>query len=244
MSMNRRGFTKLCLSAASLLGSGFPLLASGKARSRKYHRVELVDAHARAIHTTDLKVGENYIFHYPYVTTPCFLINLGKGTEPGNKLETEDGRSYQWAGGAGPERAIVAYSAICAHLMTHPAQAVSFINYRHESAGFKDLNEDQVRRSNIIYCCSEKSVYDASNGAQVLGGPAPQPLAVIVLEYDDREDSYYATGTLGGEMFEKFFEEFSFRLSLEHRTSDIRQQASNHATVLSLAEFCKNQVYC
>ena len=242
--MNRRGFTKLCLSAASLLGSGFPLLAGGNARSQKYNRVELVDAHEGPIHTSDLKVGENYIFHYPYVTTPCFLINLGKGTKQGKKLETEDGQKYRWVGGAGPHRAIVAYSAICAHMMTHPAQAVSFINYRHEPASFKDLNEDQVRRSNIIYCCSEKSVYDAFNGAQVLGGPAPQPLAVIVLEYDELKDGYYATGTLGGEMFEKFFEEFGFRLSLEHRTNDIRQQASNQVTVLSLAEFCKNQVYC
>ena len=244
MNINRRGFTKFCLSAASLIGSGFPLLASGNARSRKYNRVELVDLNERPIHTSDLKVGENYIFHYPYVTTPCFLINLGKRPDPGKKLETEDGRQYRWEGGAGPDRAIVAYSAICAHMMTHPAQAVSFINYRHESASFKDLNEDQVRRSNIIYCCSEKSVYDASNGAQVLGGPAPQPLAVIVLDYDDRNDRYYATGTLGGEMFEKFFQEFGFRLSLEHRINDVRQQTSNRVTVLSLAEFCKNQVFC
>jgi len=37
------------------------------------------------------------------------------------------------------------------------------------------------------------------------GGPAPQPLAAIELDYDPESDSIYATGTVGGEMFERYF---------------------------------------
>ena len=96
----------------------------------------------------------------------------------------------------------------------------------------------------MIYCCSEKSVYDAKRGANVLGGPAPQPLAVVVLEHDVEDDTYFATGTEGGEMFDQFFKEFEFRLSLEYQTENIRQETFDRAVVLPLDEYCKNQVMC
>ena len=49
----------------------------------------------------------------------------------------------------------------------------------------------------------------------MVAGPAPQPLATILLEHDAQKDELVAVGTFGGEMFATFFEKFGFRLQLE-----------------------------
>ena len=67
----------------------------------------------------------------------------------------------------------------------------------------------------VITCCSDRSVYDPAAGARVVSGPAPQPLATILLEHDPRADEIWAVGTFGGEMFAEFFRRFEFRLQLE-----------------------------
>jgi Rieske Fe-S protein len=240
--VTRRGFVRLCTAAVTLLTASPALLARTDSTLRRYERARLVDDRGRPIAAARLKEGENYIFHYPYVTTPCFLINLGKPAKSAT-LRTEDGKEYQWSGGVGPRRAVVAFAAICAHKMTHPAKQVSFINYRHEPATFQNARDEASQRSQVIYCCSEKSVYDPVDGARVLGGPAKQPLTAIVLEQDGR-DNLYAIGTLGGELYDKFFETFSSRLSLEFRTSDVRRPVKASATVIPLTAYCSNQVLC
>lgn len=244
MKITRRGFAKLCVSAVPLWGKVSAVIANEQTVARRYQRVKLVNGRDQPIHSSDLTVGETYIFHYPYITTPCFILNLGQRTARDVELSREDGVRYHWPGGVGPKGSVVAYSAICAHMMTHPARTVSFINYRHEPVTFKDTQEERVRRSNVIYCCSEKSVYDAAQGAHVLGGPAPQPLAVIVLEHRAEDDTYFATGTEGGEMFGRFFKEFDHRLTLEHQTKDVRRETTDRVVVLTLNEYCKNQVRC
>ena len=241
---NRRSFVKLCASAIALVTASPSVLAQKDRVLRRYQRVQLVDAWDRPITVADLKEGENYLFHYPYITTPCFLLNLGKPTASETTLTTEDGRSYRWQGGVGPKRSVVAFSAICAHRMTYPARAVSFINYRHRKVRFTDKGKHKAERSQIIYCCSEKSVYDPSDGARVLGGPAPQPLAAVELEYDKQDGILYATGTYGGDLFDKFFKVFGFRLQLEFRTPHIRDEVTRTARVMPLAEYCQTQVLC
>jgi hypothetical protein len=108
----------------------------------------------------------------------------------------------------GAEKNIVAYSAICAHKLTYPTKQVSFIGFRAEPS-------PTSARGKVITCCSDRSVYDPSAGAKVLSGPAPQPLATILLDYDAKLDEATATGTFGGEMFDEFFRKYSFRLDLE-----------------------------
>ena len=238
----RRGFVRLCTAAVTLLTASPSLLAKTDLRLRRYERVRLIDELGRPVSPAHLKEGENYIFHYPYLATPCFLINLGKPTHAAT-LRTEDGKEYHWSGGVGPHRTIVAFAAICAHKMTHPAHQVSFINYRHEPAAFLNSDNETSKRAQIIYCCSEKSVYDALDGARVLGGPAKQPLTAIVLEQDKR-GHLYAIGTLGGELYDKFFATFSSRLSLEFRTTDIRRPIKTETTVVPLSEYCRNQILC
>lgn len=220
------------------------LLANQDPVIQRYNRVKLVDARKQPITADRLAEGKSYVFNYPYVTTPCFLLNLGKPANGDELLKTEAGQEYRWKGGVGPHRSIVSFCAICAHKMTHPSKAVSFINYRHEDVSFKDTTENEVRRPGVIYCCSEKSVYDPARGARVLGGPAPQPLAAIALEYDEEEDAIFATGTYGGELYRKFFDTFAFRLALEYETSDIQRKVSGTATVTSIEDYSATQMLC
>lgn len=241
---NRREFVKLCGSAALAVSVNPQLLAHESQSARFYHRVRLVDGKDKSISANQLEIGTSYIFSYPYVTTPCFLINLGRPAIQKTELATKQGDKYQWPGGVGPKHSIVAFSAICAHKMSHPARSVSFINYRHEKVSFTNGEESPESRSQVIYCCSENSVYDPAKGGQVLGGPAPQPLAAVLLDYDKGDGNLFAIGTMGGEMFDPFFEKFWFRLSLENQIEDVRTPISKTSPVVTIEEFSTTQGIC
>jgi arsenite oxidase small subunit len=241
---SRRNFVKLCASAVAGVTASPHVLARHETAPRPYDRVRLVDAWGETVRAADLKAGENYLFHYPFVATPCFLLNLGKPVVDSCELTTAGGDRYRWNGGVGPGRSVVAFSAICAHKMTHPARSVSFINYRHEDVNFTNSNAQSSRRGQVIYCCSERSVYDPALGAQVLGGPAPQPLATVLLDYDHAEDAFYATGTHGGEMFDRYFEKFEHRLILEYATDHVRNLVSGTSRVMPLTDYCRTRVLC
>lgn len=241
---SRRDFVKLCASAVATASASPGLLAREGGVTRQYTRAKLVDRHGVPFTADRLTTGENFLFHYPHVSTPCFLIDLGEPAVEPTLLVTENGELYEWQGGVGPERSIVAFSAICAHRMTHPAKSVSFINYRHETVSYWDGDKQLAERSKVIYCCSEKSVYDPRRGAQVLGGPAPQPLATILLEHDPGDGTLHATGTYGGVMFDQYFQKFADRLVLEHGTDDIREPVDRTAVVMHLDDYCSTQILC
>jgi len=176
--------------------------------ARRYDRVKLVDAGGKAVKAKALKANFCYVFNFPYVSTPCFLLNLDRPVPDKVGLKTEAGNPYDWPGGVGTSKTIVAYSAICAHQLAYPTSQVSFIGFR---AGPSAANS----RGKVITCCADKSVYDPFAGAKVVSGPAPQPLAAILLEHDARSDELYAVGTFGGEKFNEFFQKYDFKLTLE-----------------------------
>lgn len=238
----RRGFMKICLSAVTLVTAS-PRVLAGRNAVHRYPPARLIDPQNHPVALDRLTVGETYVFHYPHVSTPCFLIDLGRPVEADTTLHTENGETYHWPGGIGPNRSVVAFSAICAHRMSHPAREVSFINYRHEPVVFSDSGHQRVERSQVIYCCSERSVYDPLQGARVLGGPAKQPLAAIVLE-QAADGSVSAVATCGGELFARFFREFGERLVLEYRTRNIERLVSDTTTVMPIGEFSQNQMLC
>ena len=243
--MQRRGFVKLCAGAVAGISAGAEVLARDHNLYRQYERVAMVDPETgRNVPVSSLEVGETYLFHYPYVSTPCFLINLGRSVKPADNLHTREGYRYRWQGGSGPSNSIVAFSAICAHKMSHPAPSVSFINYRHEEVRFRNSEDAIEKRAGVIYCCSERSVYDPANGATVLGGPAPQPLAAIELDYDDVEDSLYATATIGGEMFDRYFRSFHDRLVLQLGSTDIDRALKHSTELVRLSDYTRNQISC
>jgi len=243
--MKRRGFVKLCASAVAGITASPELIAQSDQEYRRYHRVALSDTRSgQPVRASSLEVGETYLFHYPFVATPCFLIDLGRPIKTNTVLQTEDGSPYHWAGGAGPNRSVVAFSAICAHRMSHPAKSVSFINYRHEQVTFRNSQDQIEQRSGVIYCCSENSVYDPAEGGRVLGGPAQQPLAAIELDYNVEQDSFYSTGTIGGEMFEKYFGHFGERLVLDHGRTDIDSMIVGSTGLMRLSDFTEHQISC
>ena len=144
----------------------------------------------------------------------------------------------------GEGRSVVAFAAICAHRMTHPARDVSFINYRHGKVRYLDSRDRAREGSGVIFCCSEKSVYDPADGARVLGGPAKQPLATILLQAEPGTGALYALGTLGGEMYDAYFEKFAFRLALEHRTSHIQRPAGATSVVMDIETYSRTIMQC
>lgn len=235
--MERRDFIRVC--AASAIGLGAQeAFAAADAQPRRYARAQLTDETGRPLRAAQLAAGENYVFHYPFAGTPCFLLNIGRPTAQNVPLKTENGAAYQWPGGVGPQRAIVGYSAICSHQLTYPTRQISFISYRERSTA------SRISKPNMIHCCSEHSEYDPAAGARVMGGPAPQPLCAILLEHDPATDALFATGTLGGEMFNQFFSKYEMRLSLELGSTQARQRVTGRTTVTTLARFCKQQVRC
>ena len=229
--MERRGFIRFCAASAAALGAP---QVSADARAQFYGKARLVDGKGAPLRAKAIPANRNFIFHYPFAATPCFLLNLGKSVTAA-QLKTVAGEAYEWKGGVGATRSVVAYSAICAHRLSYPTKDISFISYRVEKNA-------RNRIGNVIHCCSEHSQYDPAEGARVVAGPAPQPLATILLEHDLKTDELHAVGTLGGEMFTEFFDKFGFKLELEHGTP--RAAVAGNCVVQELENYCKQQVKC
>ncbi len=233
--MERRDFVKLC--AASAAATTLPTEADAATlKTRLYRRSKLVDERGQPIRSDSLQAGVNYVFEYPFAATPCFLLRLAKPPAGGIDLRTESGLAYRWEGGVGPEKTVVAYSAICAHKLTYPTRQVSFIGYR-------DKPSPVAGAGKVITCCSDRSVYDPSAGARVVSGPAPQPLATVLLEHDAKRDEFFAVGTFGGEMFETFFQKFGFRLDLE-RGGRAKAEADDSVVVRPLSTYSAQWAQC
>lgn len=239
---SRRAFVGACGSALALAASTSGRAGLEKRPVREFSRANLSWWNGEPLELERLVVDTEYVFHYPYHSTPCFLIRLSRPPATTVQLQTEDGREYEWRGGIGPEGAIVAFSAICAHKLSHPSPAVSFIGYRDKPIGFRGAGNKVVRRERVIQCCSEHSIYDPAQGARVISGPAPQPLASIDLVPDG--GSAFARGVIGGDVFERYFERFGFRLGMEYGQDKVREVVDGKAVVMPISEYTKNRIQC
>ena len=236
--MERRQFIRVCAAgggAVSATALARAAAVAGPVQAKRYARAKLVMAGGAALRAAQLAVHKNYLFFYPYEGTPVFLLNLGKTLKPAPTKGLDD-TAYEWPGGAGPRKSIVAYSAICSHQLTYPTKDISFISFRAGKAGAN-------KHADVIHCCSEHSQYDPAQGAKVLAGPAPQPLAAVLLEHDPATDALYATGTLGGEMFNAFFRKYEMKLALD-MGGRAKQAASDACAVSELDHYCRQQVRC
>jgi Rieske Fe-S protein len=174
--------------------------------ARRHDRALLVDAFGDPIRARRLAPGQAQVFTYPYRSTPAFLIALDASVGR-TALKTEAGQPYEAPAGVGPDGTIVAYCAICPHKLMYPTRQISFIGLRNGGGG---------EPARVIHCCGDQSRYDPIHGARVIGGPAPQPLAAVLLEWDARTDQLHAVGTAGGEVFDAFFERYAFKLEMDH----------------------------
>ena len=234
--MDRRGFIETCTAGAACATSvaSWPAFAAD-ARPKSYSRVQLVDELGDPIRASKLRPLSNYVFHYPFEATPVFLLHLEKPALP-QALSLRNNDSYTWPGGVGAQRSIVAYSAICAHKLVYPTREVSFISFRKTRSrrGVQD---------HLIHCCADHSQYDPARGAEVLSGPAPQPLCAVLLEHNAKTDTLTAWGTLGGELFDDFFRKYEAKLSLDVGPK-ARNAVTAQAVVRELEKFCRNPVQC
>ncbi len=229
--------TAACLASTA----SAPALAAD-ARPKAYQRVLLSDERGDPFKASSLKPQQNYIFHYPFESTPVFLLDLGKSVPPlgAAALKTKGGESYAWPGGVGKGKSIVAFSAICAHHLVYPTQQLSFISFRK---GRPSQTKTPDAGADLIHCCADHSQYDPAQGAKVLAGPATQPLCAILLEHNAKDDTLTAYATLGGELFDDFFKKYEAKLSIEVG-SKAKSTVTQRSTVRELEKFCKNPVKC
>ncbi len=192
--------------------------ANASKNKTNYASSILADEQGRPVLASTLKPLVNYLFHYPYVATPCFLLNMGRDI-----------------GGVGARRSIVAYSAICSHKLAYPAKEVSFIRFQAKAS-----RQSEAER---IHCCADHSVYDPAANAKVVAGPAPVALAAIVLEHNAKTDILRAVGTAGVEQFDAFFAKYEFKLGMEFGNK-AKQSAADTTRLQELTQFCRNVAQC
>ena len=220
-----------CVAGAWVASGALPVVAADAVQ--RHPRSLLVDAQGRPWQARQLKKGEAFLFNYPYTASPVFLIAFEQEVKPA-EMVTEDKRRYAAPAGVGPNRSIVAFSAICAHKLVYPTTSISFIGLR-SGAGSEPPH--------VIHCCGDNSRYDPLRGARVIDGPAPQPLAAVLLEWDAASDQLHAVGTRGGEMFDAFFDKYAAKLQLE-TGSGVRKASGATTVVQAAASYSKQWRSC
>jgi Rieske Fe-S protein len=130
----------------------------------------------------DVTTPELLLFNYPLRNEPNFLLNLAPPSGG-------SGGATNVVGGVGPQKSIVAFSAICQHLGC-PAPAISYYPPGTCPRNFGSLNF-------YIHCSCHGSTYDVTNGASNLTGPAVLPLPQVTLLWDESDDSISAIGVTG-----------------------------------------------
>lgn len=234
--MDRRSFLESCTAGAAGLSAAASFSAwAANAKPKDYAKALLVNERGEPLRTSGLRPQTNYVFHYPFEATPVFLLDLGRPVAP-HALTTQERNAYSWPGGVGRNRSIVAFSAICAHQLVYPTPDVSFISFRKTRAqrGVQD---------GLIHCCAEHSQYDPARGAEVLSGPARQPLCAVLLTHDPKADTLTAYATLGGELFDEFFRKYEMKLSLDVGPK-ARNAVAGQSVVRELERFCRNPIQC
>lgn len=240
--MDRRNFLKVVAAGATVVAINPSLIrgnlyASDGRLYVAYEKAQIVDAAGVPIKASKLEKEVNYIFNYPYASTPCILVNLPKPTDQNVELTADNGEKYIWKSGVGKDRTIVAYVAICTHQMTHPTPNDSFIMYVPEKT--KTM---AYEKSGIIVCSSHLSAFDAKAGAKVLGGAATQPLSAVVLEHA-ADDTLWAVGILGMDKFQDYFK--SFRPELKQfygGPAEAKKLVSISAKTVKLTEYSKDLI--
>lgn len=237
-SLKRRDFLHACGGLLALLGYSRRAVSAPR---QPHPRVALTTPGGDPLRLVDLVPEQEYVFFYPYRSTPNFLIDLARPTAQSVTLTGDEGQTQHWPGGIGPGRSVVAFSAICSHKLTYPSSMVSFIGYRREPVVYPG-EDGMERRAGMIQCCSERSVYDPAEGAKVLYGPAPQPLTAVALEAD-QDGALYAHGVYGSTLYERFFAEFGFQLDMQF-DGKAQDTVQDLAVVQATEDFTRQRMSC
>ena len=236
---DRRDFIKLCGRAAAAVAmakaAGSSLMAPAFALENA-PRVRLVKKDGSPLKAQELPLHANWIFHYPYHSSPALLIKLDKAA-PATEVADRDGKAYKWPGGVGPEKNIVSYAAICAHALSYDSKETAFINY-------SDKKTQMTGHSKVITCCAHASVYDPAAGAKVLAGPAKFPLAAILLEHKPDTDELFAVGLMGSELYGEFFKAYKKELRKAFGRSKYKKMVEGDVVAMPVADYAADAIHC
>lgn len=234
--MERRSFLRLSATSAAVVAVAPSLItqklyAEDGSLFQTFEKVQLKDDKGNPLKASKLVKEENYLFMYPHAATPAIMVDLPEPTEKDIKLKAEDGTEYIYKSGVGAKGTIVAFSAICAHQLTHPQKAMSMFQYVPTTG--KTLAYD---KPGIFVCSSHLAAYDPKQGGKCVSGPANQGLASIVLEID-KEDNIWAVAVLGPNKFQEFFDAFKKEHKAEFGRRGAKKLIATEAKVVPLKNY-------
>ena len=185
----RRSFLKATVVASAALAVGgaaalaktvaTPGVSQASAGSlTTFPRIQVKDANTGVLaNVNNLVVNSPLSFYYPLDNEPNIMVKLGVAVKDG----------------VGPDGDIVAYSDICQHLGCNPG----FLS-KGESP---PCNSKHSAQGPELYCCCHGSVYDLTNDAAVVSGPAPYPVPRVILDVDS-SGNVFAKGMEGPTIYQ------------------------------------------
>ncbi|MDH5753425.1 MAG: Rieske 2Fe-2S domain-containing protein [Deltaproteobacteria bacterium] len=229
--MRRRKLIKTAgvLGLGTLLSNGSIFLPGTSYAFQEHGKAKLLGDDDKPLKASSLKPKENYIFFYPFRATPCLLVDLGEKVAA-QQVPTADGGMFDWKGGAGKSGGLVAFTAICSHMQSHPTEFFSPIQYDEKLGN--------------IHCCVHRSLFEAKGGGKVLTKPAEKPLAMITLEWDKASDEITATGVLGPDTFDLFFRQFKLDIRARYGSTMNAKQSVESCPVQTLAKYSGTVLAC
>ena len=167
----KRTFLKIAVVASGLLAAGAAGSVARSLISPSPAAASTPTAFPRVkvANLSDLAVGVPVVFNYPLDTEPNALVKLGQRA----------------TNGIGPDGDIVAFSLVCQHL--------GCIWGVLSPGASPPCNTSYKAPEPVGYCCCHGSVFDLTNAARVVGGPAPRPQPQVTLELDT-SGAIYAVG--------------------------------------------------
>ncbi len=234
---SRRSFIKACAAFAALSAASSSRIAPPAFGQEGAPKSKLVGKDGNPIKASTLAQDENYLFLYPYISTACLLLRLGKPTEHDIERIGDNAAPYKWPGGTGNGHDVVAYSTICAHALSADSKQISFLTY---NTGKNKVTGNE----RVITCCSHAAIYDPAAGGKVVNGPAPFPLAAVELRHDAATDELTAVGFMGTQLFDRFFSAQKEDLIAEFGRGGYKEFVGGQTTVLPMKEFSKDIVRC
>ena len=237
-AMERRSFLGACalLSGAALARTASP----PDAPPRLYARTRLVDdARRAAARRRDRGATRTTCSSIPYAATPCFLLRLGAPVATGAALRRQDGTAYAWQRRRGAR-------ARAGLRSPRSARTSSRIRRARCRSSATSASARRRRAAHVIHCCADHSVYDPAEGARVVAGPAPQPLAAIVLEHDRARDGCTRSARWAPSSSTRSSRSTGIKLALEYGSTAKRARAGRRArpSCASSSTYCRNTIQC
>jgi arsenite oxidase small subunit len=125
------------------------------------------------INVKSLQLLTPMVFDYPIVGTGNIIVKLDVKAD----------------NGVGPDGDIVAFSNICQHM----GCTYTFVSPVNATTLYYGVSTT-INKPPEGVCGCHGSVYDFSHNGAVIGGPAPNPVPRVLLEYDQATGDIYANG--------------------------------------------------